>query len=315
MKIVVLLAIFFSASVALPADLFRLEGESFQPPPKVEIVWSVPTSNLPFGLWVYKVVPQTFPAAVFSNLMAIGNFTKADLTKPPHTPVSDKNLIRFQTKSGHGFTRYLNIAPTFGWIEYYSQQDANEPVADLPSKEETERLALDCLFQLGIDRSLVCHKRTGYDATRGKLSREGRKLTEELFERGISFARQIDGVETRGFRFLIHFRNQGKIKDFSLSWRNLSPYEAYRVATPNQIIKMLKTGKAIIPSQANSPASLTGIEKLKIVNITTFYFDNTGSEALEFSFPYAELEMLVESGGTNKNTFYLQCPVLGESIR
>ncbi len=155
MKILLFAFIILGGSFNSPADLFRLEGESYHPLTNVEIVWKA-TNNLPRGLWVYKTIPQNFSMAVVSNLMAIGGFEWKNLSKSPRSPLLDKNLIHFQKSTG-----YLNIAPTLGWIEYCPNEsnDPRAPVVNVPDKAEVEKLALDILFQIGIDRSLLCGKK------------------------------------------------------------------------------------------------------------------------------------------------------------
>lgn len=297
-------------SFSSPADSFRLEGEAFQPSKNVEIVWNVATNDLPRNLWIYKVTPYIYSPAVLSNLMAIGGFKKDDFTKPANPPVSDTNVICFRDSKGDHWTRALTIAPTFGWIEYHDDGgNFSDPIEGVPTNDEVEKLAIDCLFQMGIDRELLCDKRTGYDATQGKLSPDGRRLTTNIVSRGITFARQVDGVNVRGLGFRIHFGRHAKIKNFSVSWRNLLPYEAHRVATPKEMVDQIRAGHAVqLPWE-----DLTGLDqakKLDVVKITPRYFDKIGSEPLDFMYPYADLELVADMGTTNKTTFYLRCPIL-----
>jgi len=51
-------------------------------------------------------------------------------------------------------------------------------------------------------------------------------------------------------------------------------------------------------------------KKLSITDVTLYYFDKPGMEPLDFAYPYAELKMEADSGGTNTSTFYLLCPML-----
>ena len=87
------------------------------------------------------------------------------------------------------------------------------------------------------------------------------------------------------------------------------------MATTNQIVEMIKLGRAAIPPQPELPFSIAEIEKLSVVKISLFYYDNIGNEPLDFSFPYADLEVIAKGRGTNTGKLFLTSPVLGEKIR
>jgi len=206
------------------ADSFRLEGlqgNKYYPSTNTEIVWAA-TNEIPNGLWTYKVVPQNVSMAVVSNLMSLCGFEWANLTKKQDADVPDKNLIRFVDKK-ENWTRYLEIAPTFGWIEYHADSNSKVSVEYVPNSVDAGKLALDVLFQMGIDRSLLCDKHE-HLTVRGELSHEGQKMTTNVISRGISYSRQIDGVESRNSAcFIIDFESHSRITHFWLNWRNLLP--------------------------------------------------------------------------------------------
>jgi hypothetical protein len=298
-------------SLSSPAGSFRLEGEAFHPATNVDIVWKA-TNNLPRGLWVYKTIPQNFSTAVVSNLMVIGGFEWKNLVKSPHSSLPDKNLIYFRNGM-----RYLIIAPTLGWIEYYAAEsnDPREPVVDVPDKAKIESLALDVLFQMGIDRSLLCDKKNGYEATEGKLSRDGQMLTTNVFERGVSFGRLIDGIKSRNAgSFMIQFGSHAKIHRFWLQWRNLLPYESCAVAKPDEIMNFIKTGKATLPVQSYDWTGADKATKLTVLEATPYYFDDDIFRPLDFMYPYVDLKVEAELVSSNKTTFYLECPILSTNV-
>jgi hypothetical protein len=302
-----------AAAFCSAAGPFALEGEPFRPRPGVEVVWGA-TNALPSVLRVYRVVPQDFSAKVLSNLMAIGRFSKDDLSRPARLPLPDKNLIRFQDRKGEDWTRYLNIAPTLGWVEYYSPLTPKDPVEALPTKAEVEALAQEFLSGVEIPRSQLCDKRSGYDATRGKIDQHGHKSAPEVFRRGISFARRIDGIQARGYCLMINFGNQGRITYFSLSWRNLKPQELHQVAKPVEMVASIRAGHAVLPPQAVDLAGLDNADRLRIVRLIPQYYEKPGHEPLEWVYPYADLEVVAEAANTNMTTFYLRCPILGPII-
>jgi len=85
----------------------------------VQFIWKA-TNDLPKALWVYRVIPQTFPAAVVSNLMAIGHLQANDTAKPPFNPLPDRNIMYFRDKKTK-WNHSLLIAPALGWVQYMDQ--------------------------------------------------------------------------------------------------------------------------------------------------------------------------------------------------
>jgi hypothetical protein len=306
------------AAAASPAESFRLEtaapppGEPYQPRAGVQIEWRA-TNDLPKALWVYKVTPQVFPSAVLSNLLVMCHLQASDAAEPPPGAPSDTNLLHF--KDGKtSWNHFLLVSPAHGWIQYMDASFSHpEPTEDVPDDAKVERLALDCLFRLGIDRSQLADKpRSRYPAVGGKLGSDGKKLTAEVFQRGISFTRRIDGVLDAGKVFWIDFRSHGRIKRFDLVWRNLSPHEIYRLACPSEVIGFLRAGRAVAPMQDYDWAGSLQATNIAITGVWLYYFDEPGMKPLDYTYPYAELEMAADMGSTNTAKFYLLCPVLSK---
>lgn len=316
MKSVAAALFLFGYCLCCPAEAYRLdglEGVSFRPHTNAVVVWAA-TNELPGELWIYKVVPQEFSMAVVSNVMALCEFQWNNLRKPIDPDIEDKKLITFTDKKQQ-WTRYLEIAPTLGWIEYNAGQDPKTSSNGVPSKAEMETLARNALFQLGIDRSLVCDKHNVFETEQGKLSRDGRRLTTNIVARGISLTRLIDGIEPRNvvsFRMIVE--GNMRLTQLILNWRHLSPHEPHLVSTPNEIVHSVRSGYAKLPPQ---PADLSGMDsavKLRITDVMLRYFDGKGSKSLEFSYPFAALKVLGSFEGTNTTTFFLECPILSTNV-
>jgi len=292
------------------ADTFRLDGlqgDPYRPQTNVVMTWAA-TNELPRGLWIYKAVPQEFSMAVVSNVMSICNFGWNNRRSRFDRDIADKNLISFTDKQDN-WTRYLEIAPTLGWIEYNA--DSEVSTNEVPSKAEVRQLALDVLFGMGIDRSLVCDEHNGYQTVQGKLSRDGHRLTTNVVERGISFARQIDGIESKNSAcFELIVEGDARIRRLLLNWRHLIPQEPHLVATPNEIMDSIRVGQATLPLQSGDVAGVDNARKLIITDVMLRYFDNKGSKPLDFSYPFAAVKVLANLDGTNTATFYLLCPIL-----
>ena len=254
---------------------------------------------------------------IISNAMAIGHFTMKDMSRGSHPILKDKHLIYFFNTNELNLPRFLFIAPTLGAMEYNSRRHNNAHVEDVPTADGAEKMAEDVLFQLGVDRSLVCNPKTGYDETsiKFKYNRQTHQLvqpgTTNVTLRGVAFRRRIDGIlESSAWCFLIHFRSHGEIEDFSFMWRNLLPQESHCVLTLDEIVKIIKSGKAVLPPQFCDTSDVDKATRLTINKITPYYYNGTGKESLDLMYPYAEMEVSADLSPTNSRLFYLQCPIL-----
>ena len=301
------LAVAFSSAAAPPLETFCPHF-----PTNAQIVWEA-TNDLPHGLWIYKVMPEAFSAAAISNALRICHFQTKDLSKGEHPVFKDPHLIYYFNANESNLRQFLYIAPTLGGMDYNSQWDYKIPIEDVPSSDKAEALARDILFQLGIDRSSLADKaQKGYDDTSTRYDRQHNQITPtQVIRRGVAFARRIDGIPLSDSRcFLIHFGIHSRIEDFSLLWRNIQRYESRQVLTTEQIIETIKSGKAVLPEQFGDLTDKNTTRKLAITKITPRYYNGVGKEALDFIYPYADLEMTAETGNTNTTTFFLSCPIL-----
>ena len=285
-------------------------GETYQPL-NTAIVWEAPLTNVPVRLWVYKVVPQSFSPAVLSNLMAYGSFTSKNLTKSS-LQVSAKDSIHFQVTQGN-VTRYLNVVPSIGWIEYYdgAAQAAFGHEEGVPSEGEAIKLAREFLFQLGIDRALVVEKPTAMSVGR-QGDADTSKGTNAVYSRGVFLSRRVDGVNIfgNGIRggLFIEFGNRGRVMNFTLVWRNVIPFRPCRVAMPTELINWIKQGKSTYtePHEDVRTAKRVAIKKLNV-----FYEGADETERQEFMRPFAELELETDLPGKAAH-FVLHCPIIVE---
>lgn len=283
-------------------------GETYHPA-NTEIVWDAPVTNVPMGLWVYRVIPQNFSPAILSNLMVYGAFTSKNLAKPT-VQVSDKDLIHFQVTNGN-VTRYLNMAPSVGWIEYYDgAASANVGHEEgVPSEGEAIKLAREFLFQLGIDKALAVEKPTAMSVGRQGDANTS-KGTNAVYSRGVFLSRRLDGVNIFGNGIggglFIEFGNHGKVMNFTLVWRNLMPFRPCRVATPTELVNWIKQGKSTI---AEPHEDVRKARRATIKKITVFYEGADESQRQEYVRPFAELVIETDLPGKAAR-FVLHCPII-----
>lgn len=295
-------------SLTVQADTIRLDGGVFKPATNIQITWAA-TNSFPHSLLVYKVLTESFSMLAVSNAMSLGQFEMKNLSKGEHPIIKDKNLIYFYGTNEYGRRKTLYIAPTFGAMEYESEMDFKKIVENVPTSDEAISLGRNVLRKLGIDSSMLSDKvKIGYDDTSTKIDREGNKLGgTHVIRRGVAFSRSIGGIATSDSRcFLIHFGSNGRIEDFSLTWRNFVPHESYSVLTINQIIDSIKAGKAVIPEQFSDADSFNTATNLTIVKATPRYYNGTKGSKVPFVYPYLELEVLT----VDNNTAFLHCQIL-----
>lgn len=303
-KVLGLIAVGVGAGFDLWADSFQMVGIPF-PPPNVEIVWKASVTNLPTGLWTYKVIPREFSMAVISNAMTIGSFEMLNIINP-----RDTNTIQFRDKKDASQSmRSLKINPSQGLVEYESRMPSaenREIPAGVPNEEDGVKLGWHYLFLLGIDRSQV------FNNPRAHVDIETRSKQNQITWQGaykctVGFDRCIDGIRAYGGNFHIVFRNNSKVEELDLSWPGLMPYESHSLANENEIIGFIKNGQAVLPVPEFDFGNLSGMKKLTITKITPYYFFEPARDGLFH--PFAELEMTADLEDTNFN-FQLRCPIL-----
>jgi hypothetical protein len=313
--------------VAQPAPSFEHTGRPFVPA-NCEIVWNVPTNQMPNALWTYKTIPQHFSDKAISNLVALGSFTRRDRKKitaedfaklSSEERVAAKGLIGFVNKDE---TRSLGIFPATGYIHYRDDRAGPaqfEAVEDVPSEAEAYELALKLLDQLEIPRSELARKPNSSELLTfkevgrwGRMYKDDRKRVEKIKSRGIFFIRQIDGVTFAGIGVgagaYVNFVSHAKVEQLEVVWRNLQPYKKYEVASPGQIIQWIKDGKAAMPAPNVNPAE---VKKLTITDISPQYMGALGETRQDFTYPFASLGTIAETGETNISV-QLYCPILSE---
>jgi hypothetical protein len=296
------------------ASDFRLEGEPYLPPTNAAIVWAVSVTNLPTDLWVYKVLPQSFAPSVISNIMAMGRFDIKNLVGSSKQQLEyDAHFKRFVVTNKKGtMLRQLEIAPSRGWITFEgSVGDEKDALEVAPTVDEVIRLGLKCVYEVGIDSSLIEPKPRSMSVSTTERGNSQSVTTD----RGVFFSRKIDGIDERGFAFTCNFgTHNGKpqLLGFDLNWRNLVPYEPCSITDTNQITNLIKSGRATFMPQAADLDDLINAGKLTITRFSPIYFSRPQMDKIEFEYPYAEMTVVADLGSTNTTTFFLNCPIIDD---
>ena len=295
------------------ADNYQLEGVPFTPPTNVDVIWGIPVTNLPSNLWVYKVHNTSFSWAVISNLLRIGSLHLVNRQRNDQFMQKyDTNYMRFAVKNDKGLTLHmLNVSPSRGGIDYIDQSgEPKAPLEEGPSEQEVFQFANDFMFQAGIDRTEIDPKpRAGMVTTSQRAN--GSSMGPAFHtERGVMYQRIIDGVDERGSCLTINYGAHGKILSYQIKWRNLVPYEPCAIATTNEIVDFIRSGKAKLypPDELGIVGQITRIKVFKF--FPTYYsLPSEDYRPLPFEFPYAELVVEADYGNTN-TVLYVNCPLI-----
>lgn len=277
-------------------------------PSKVEIVWTASATNLPPNPWVYGVLPQKFSGVTFSNLLAITGFK--------HEEKADDSGLRYVNKER---TRSLTITPENGCIQFLDQGPElpqGKVVEGVPSTEEAEKRALSLLNQLGIASSELAKKTNGNflafeeERTTTHFDKKQGKRVSEVYSRGVSFVRQVDGIPFAGIGvaggFDVRFGLQGKLAWLELVWRNLRKAERCTTPTAAQITKKILGGGTY--ATHGTAVDPNDVRKLTITEVTALYTTAAGGENQTFVYPFIRIQATAETVSTNAPV-QLYCPI------
>jgi len=292
---------------------------------KPVITWTA-TNEIRPAVWTYKVSPSHWPSTAMSNLISAGGFTMQD-EKHHHKTLSDTNedTLWFYDK---GRECNLTVVPSQGWIEYwngYAPARMSDglthrpaPVIGLPDATNIESLGLQFLSQFGIQRHDLAQRADGHLLTYGKKKtrsykdkKTGNYIDDEVYARGIFFNRQLDHLSFAGIGLdggaEIEFGNNGQVSDLKLVWRNLKRYQHRLVASPDEVMRAIREGKAVMTHKNLVKAS--NVKRLTITDMSMLYMGAPTEQSQDVVYPFAQLEAIANMG-TNSVQIQLYCPVL-----
>ena len=316
MKRPLTLAILFAGKLFALAGIAMVPGLPFNPSTN-EVISIVPTNELPEAIWIYKTVKQQFSPCVVSNLMWLGGFTQRDATKSPIShEIPDKETLYYANKER---TRNLGIYPSVGYIEYNDETalaDMKESPKNIPSEEDAFGLAQKYLRFIGVDSSQIARKpgstEMRFYRMKSKRSYFDRKLGQRIIgavdKRGVYFVRWIDGVEFTGLYsgggVAFDFGDNGKISELVVNWRNFQPHKLVPFPTNEQLVERIKKGMAYVVDPVPN-----GITKVTVKKASPFYQGLSEDEKQPFLYPFADVELELQTTTTNQ-LLRATCPIV-----
>ncbi len=290
----------------------------------IELVWQVPTSEVPQAVAILKVLPASFSPEVVSNVIGLCGFKEPGKVWDHFKPVAKGKTVSY--KEPHlgkpVLGKNLQISPANGSINFLDPSASSlprTPVLGVPTEQEALARAVELRPKLGLRESDLAHKRDGSELDHfnivqqiGRIDREQKKLVETPTVRGVILVRQVNGISFSGagdFGGLrVEFGNEGRIKELALTWRNLQPDKTNAVANPEQILQFIRKGLAVIrwPQEANV---VLPIHKITFTHLRPYYYGSGGDEPKRIVLSYAMLTALAETGNTS-HPITLSCPLL-----
>jgi hypothetical protein len=301
-------AIFLALFCCFPATAASLEDVSPHFATNAEIIWRVPTNDVPKRLWIYRKLPHVFSAATISNAVILAGFQKRGFPKPKTNSVVISDEIAGSTFSEPRPPCFA-IIPEDGIIQY----DLGDRWPDLPGEILADRAAVnyawDCLARLGIDRAQFVKTNIG--------------------SFGVAFPRQIDGIrfqdDSEGFSIQQYGKDR-KLRCFGLTLPTLQRTKEDTAASPQEIIGCIRAFKTpILPNGEEADyfarvKTMAKARKLTITKLTLFYGegiygeDTTNNLRPRWVMPVAYLETTA-AFGTSNATLTLAAPILSSDAR
>ncbi len=259
--------------------------------PKIPIVWAA-TNKLPPTVKILKVVPSDFSPIAISNLTAMGG----------------------------------SVSLKRGTMNLYKPINARSPLKNVPDKARAYELGTNILAKLEIPtRELEGHgeklRAWYYPGTHGYMDKSTRKMITEPSTMGIEFRRTIDGIRCLWQEVHLRFESEEHLTSLEVKWHGLQPVKSFPVPTSEQLIAWVKEGRA-----RAQPVETTGsrwikvrdIKKLTVRGLEICYDADGMREDLEkfpdHLYPYAVLETEIDFGPDDRETLYLYCPVIENSL-
>lgn len=290
----------------------------------LDVRWKAPKHPWPKTLWTYQIVPTKFSPAVVSNLVNLGGFTEKDRW--------------YLTSNGVSYSaagRSLRISYAEGEIDFGRESRKYSPTSlaiDVPKTNQLFQLATNFLPKLGINYSEIPKTKKGQlqincsEPSHTEYFVGDRIITNVAF-RCASFDRLIDGVECDSIvgSCTLYFGEHSQLSGVRLFWRNVERDKLYSAATPDQIVRWIREGKAVLPREFyvgmgnTMPIDWSTVKKATIKKAKAYYWGEffLGEREHRPIFPspvvpLAALEATVDTGATNIDVRII-CPIVDET--
>ena len=179
----------FSQSLSLS----RL-GETFQRT-NLDVRWEVPTNTLPHTVWIYRLLPKTFPPTAVSNLAMQCGFTEKDRRISTADQTIYKDADKFPPKQ-------LNVSRGSIFYNAVSHYGPKNLATNVPEITQMPSLTTNFLLQFGVELSDIEKNGDGvpnfhyWEPFKEYFMPNG--IVTNIEFRAVSFSRAVDGATVIG---------------------------------------------------------------------------------------------------------------------
>jgi hypothetical protein len=248
--------------VCFPSAALTLEDVSPHFSPNTEIIWKVPTNDLPKRLWTYKKSRHVFSAVTISNAIVLAGFQKKGFPSGLM-----RTILWAEHMTGEPRPPNFCIWPENGTIQYDLADRSPNPLSDILRGPGEVEYAWDLLTRFSIDRNQF--------------------VKTNVAKYGVFFPRQIDGIsftgDTEGFGFQ-RFGKGKTLREFNIVLPNLHRVKEETTATPEEIIACIRAFKAPLAPNEDEAGYLGRVKdvaktkKLTITKLAPYYFEGKYGE-------------------------------------
>jgi hypothetical protein len=224
----------------------------------------------------------------------------------------------------------LLYAPQRGSIDYsdgtaFHDYSSNAKVEGVPDESAALELALQVLPRIGISTNDLVKKASGMvrcvfsAGSWGRTDKDSGREVSYVDRRGVGFTRSLDGKEVDGQRAVfVEFGNDAALGRLQVRWCTLRTKGSYPVATPSQILRWIREGRATVLSLSGPTDArfvrVADIRKLTVTSIQPRYLGMDEDNPPKFVYPYAFLTARAEFGTNDSEQVFLYCPLIAEGL-
>ena len=274
--------------------------------PRVPVTWAA-TNLISQTLPVYRVVTNRLSQSAVSNAMTLGSFKSLDLLKS-----KEKGIMEFRDKPRDDeWTRFLQISENQGWVKYYDKSASHLPPHGVPSFEEADILALRYLILLGGDTNQLSAKPWPHNESTFETRNpsDGQLMAKGVSRRWVCLFRQIGGIPITGNSLSVDFGCDAKPIMLEMNWPPLETVRQFRIPRGEDIVAIVKGGKAWIQMSPPPPEDITNAISYKIKKFVPLYAQSTNGESVME--PYGALLVEADMGGRIVS-FVINCQLASE---
>ncbi len=312
-RLVLLLQMAWATGFSQSLSLSRL-GDAFQRT-NLDVRWEAHTNALPRTVWIYRLLPKTFPPAAISNLAMECGFTEKDKKKSTADQAIYKDADKFPSKQ-------LNVSRGSIFYNAVSHYGPKNLATNVPEMSQMPLLTTNFLSRFGVDLSDIEKNADGapnfhyWEPFKEYFMPDG--IVTNIEFRAVSFSRAVDGATIIGAGTAgdgeIYFGPNGKPAHVDLSWRDLQRVKSCPTVTPETIIQRIRYGRAV---QGGIPMNLPSIDWATVKSLTVkkadlCYYAGDRLAPSPWLMPLLSLWTTVDTGNGNVDV-EIDCPIIDET--